>query len=164
MGMSIVSKEEMLKVHFKKLRPDAVMPQCAKEGDAGYDIVAVDNGTITSDGYVEYKTGLAISPPLGFHVCVFPRSSISKYDLVLANSVGLIDNGYRGEILLRFKPTLRFALLSTETIVSVSPKRYVQGDKIGQLVFVPTVNVNFHEVDILDETKRGTGGFGSSGS
>lgn len=156
--------EEVLQVNVKKIHPDAIIPQCAKKGDAGYDLVAIDDGIIGQDGYIEYKTGLAISPPAGMHVCIFPRSSISKYDLVLANGIGLIDNGYRGEILLRFKPVNRF--LNTTQTISLIPspiKKYIRGDKIGQLVFMPTINVEMVEVSNLDETERGTGGFGSSG-
>lgn len=148
----------------KKLVPEAVIPARAKEGDAGYDLVAIDDGVVGKDGFIEYRTGLAISPPGGIHILIFPRSSISKYDLVLANGIGLVDNGYRGEILLRFKPVSRF-INDNGGIDSVLPsKRYVKGDKIGQLVFMPTLTVNMSESETLDETQRGSGGFGSSGN
>ena len=90
----------MIKIKLKKIHPDAVIPKYAYEGDAGMDIYSVSK-EITED-YIEYKTGICIEIPKG-HVClIFPRSSISKKDLSLCNSVGVLDSGYRGEIKFRF--------------------------------------------------------------
>jgi len=84
-----------LEIKVKKLHPDAVLPKCANETDAGYDLVAIDEGEIVSEGldimYIQYRTGIAIAPPEGYHTEIFPRSSISKKQLFLANSVGLVD-------------------------------------------------------------------------
>jgi dUTP pyrophosphatase len=82
----------------------AVMPFRANPGDAGADLVATEK--IENGDYIEYKTGVAMEIPEGFVGLVFPRSSIRKMDLTLANCVGVIDAGYRGEISFSFKPTL----------------------------------------------------------
>ena len=97
-------------IWFKKLDPSAVAPSRAKEGDAGYDLVAIDDGTVDADGFIQYRTGLSIDPPQGYHTEIWPRSSISKYDLALANSIGLVDNGYRGELLVRGASQLAVSL------------------------------------------------------
>jgi len=165
---TIVSREDQLefqkkidegffepKIKVKKLHPDAVLPQNAHEGDAGYDLAAIDDGKMDDEGrYIEYDTGLAIQPPQGFHTCIYPRSSISKYDLSLANSVGIVDGGYRNSLKLRF-----FRCVGLD----YPEKIYKKGDKIGQLVIVKTENMPFEWADELDETERGHGGFGSTG-
>ena len=96
-----------MKVKIKKLHPDAVIPSYAKPGDAGMDLTAiskrVETGSDENGEYIEYGTGLAIEIPEGHVGLVFPRSSVSKKDLFLANAVGVIDSGYRGEVKLRFK-------------------------------------------------------------
>lgn len=144
-------------VKFKKLRPEATIPSYAKPGDAGLDLVTIDSGNhITVGDYRVYKTGLAVEIPSGYVGLIFPRSSISKYDLVLANSVGVIDCGYRGEIEVRFKQTRQF---------DGFPVNYYQtGDRIAQLIIMPFPRVNVQEVSELSSTERGTGGFGSSGA
>ena len=151
---------------LKKLDPSAVVPSRAKEGDAGFDLVAIDDGVVDSEGFIQYRTGLSIDPPQGYHTEIWPRSSISKYDLVLANSIGLVDNGYRGELLVRFKPTLRFAQTKEGEIYVILPKpvkKYKKGDKIAQLVITETVESSFTEMQELTASARGSGGFGSSG-
>lgn len=142
-----------MKVQFKKLHQDAKIPTKANKSDSGFDIIAIDDGELT-DTYIQYKTGISIAIPEGYDVKIFPRSSISKTNLVLANSIGLIDNGYRGEILCRFKiiwgPNKQFI-------------GYKKGDKIAQLVFQKLENqFEFIEVQELSETQRGSNGFGSS--
>lgn len=150
-----------MEIKVRRLHPDAKVPLRANETDAGYDIVAVEDGEISASDaqgeYIEYKTGISIEPPAGYHVEIFPRSSISKTDLLLANSIGLIDNGYRGEIRLRFK----FANNSRSEQPSLI---YHKGDKIGQLVIRKTESLSFIEVDELSGTERGEGGFGSTGN
>lgn len=138
----------------KKLHPDAVLPSRANESDAGLDCVAIADPT-EGDGYLEYCTGLAIELPIGYHCELFPRSSISKMDLVLANSIGLVDNGYRGEIRFRFK------VVGARSVVG--SVFYKKGDKIGQIVVRKTENLAVEEVETLSDTQRGAGGFGSSG-
>lgn len=140
-------------VKFKKLHQDAKIPTKANKSDSGFDIIAIDDGELT-DTYIQYRTGLSIEIPEGYDIKIFPRSSISKTNLMLANSIGLIDNGYRGEILCRFKviwgPNKEFS-------------SYKKGDKIAQLVFQKSENeFEFQEVQSLSETERGEKGFGSS--
>lgn len=139
-------------IKFKKLHPDAVIPTQATSTDAGYDLVAIDDGKIDEgNNYIQYRTGIAIEPPVGYHTEIFPRSSISKTNLVLANSIGLVDEGYRGELLFRFKQ------------ITIDKPSYKKGDKIGQLVVRKTIRAAFEEVQELGSSDRGTGGFGSSG-
>ena len=168
-----------MSLKVKKLVPEAVLPAKAKIGDAGYDVVAIDDGTWSDDGtYIQYRTGIAIEVPEGYHTELFPRSSITKTDLVLGNSIGLVDNGYRGEILFRFKVAQRGKQLETWSIGPDSvrlPDRnvafhkmdlitYKKGDKIGQIVIRKTESLEVEEVPELSSTERGSGGFGSTGA
>jgi len=141
-----------MKVRIKKLHENAVIPSYAKPGDAGMDLTAVSITVIDekTHGYIEYKTGLSFEIPEGFVGLLFPRSSISNKGLILSNSVGVIDSGYRGEVSMRFK-----YIKDTET--------YNIGERIGQLVIVPVPEIQFEEVTELSETERGTGGYGSTG-
>ena len=140
----------MLTVKVKKLHPEAVIPKYAKVGDAGMDLVAISE--TVRGGFTEFGTGLAVEIPEGYVGLIFPRSSISNVKMFLTNSVGVIDSGYRGEIKFRFKPT------------TSGVGKYEVGDRVGQLVVIPYPKVELIEVDGLEETDRGTGGFGSSGS
>lgn len=147
-------------------------------GDAGWDIVAQDEpkivGTIAygpywnTIDYIEYDTGIEIAPEEGYHTLVMPRSSISKTNLFLRNSVGLIDNGYRGTIKLRFgyifQPN-RLIVHNDQIICELdAAKIYKKGDRIGQLVFAKTINPQEPFESLLNETTRGDGGFGSTGN
>jgi len=138
-----------MKVNVKKLDDSAVIPQYATDGSAGMDVTAISMSV--TDKYIEYDTGLAFEIPEGYVMLVFPRSSISKYDLVLANSVPVIDSDYRGTVKLRFKPTG----------IGLG-KVYAVGDRIGQVMIVPYPKIEFNETEELSETKRGSGGFGST--
>lgn len=139
----------MIDVKIRKVHPDAVIPQYATDGSAGMDVTAISMSV--TDKYIEYDTGLAFEIPEGYVMLVFPRSSISKYDLVLANSVPVIDSDYRGTVKLRFKPTG----------IGLG-KVYAVGDRIGQVMIVPYPKIEFNETEELSETKRGSGGFGST--
>jgi dUTP pyrophosphatase len=138
-------------VKIKRLTPNAVIPTYSKEGDAGMDLVATK---ILSDTTfdITYGIDLAMEIPNGFVGLVFPRSSIRKYDLILSNSVGVIDSGYRGEIQATFK--------KTNGLDSIS---YNVGDRIAQIMIIPHPPIEFKEVDELTNTERGEGGFGSTG-
>lgn len=150
-------------VKFKKLVPEAKSPSQATEGDSGWDVVAIDDGVINEEfGYIEYRTGLAVELPEGYEIQIRPRSSISKYDLVICNSPGTVDNPYRGEIKVRFKPLARFYGQFTDCPVFYN--RYKTGDKIAQLIIAPVPQVQWEEVSELNDTARGAGGFGSSGN
>jgi dUTP pyrophosphatase len=133
------------------------------KGDAGWDLVAGSEPTFAfsdEDGkkilYIEYDTGVAIQPPDGFFALLFPRSSVSKYELALCNSVGVIDNGYRASIKLRFRYIGKGKFTKNSLI-------YKKGDKIGQLIFMPIFNLMAHQTESLDDSERGVGGFGSTG-
>ena len=143
-------------ISVKKLHPDAVLPQQATDRDSGYDLVAVEDGKDVFDGdnylYTEYNTGISIAPPLGYHTEIIPRSSITKKNLILKNSFGLIDNGYRGPLMFRFHKT---GDINTTNI-------YYKGDKIGQILIRKTIHMPFVFVDELGDTARGDGGFGST--
>lgn len=143
----------MINVNVKKLVPEAIIPSYAKPGDAGMDVTATSVNV--ADGYIEYGTGLAFEVPEGYVMLIFPRSSVSKYDLSLANAVGVLDSQYRGELKLRFKRTLN---------LSGNPSQvYNVGDRVGQVIILPYPTVQMNEVDALSETERGEGGFGSTG-
>ena len=141
-----------MQVKIKKLSPEAVIPTYAKEGDAGMDLVAT---SMKFDGtQITYGTGLAIEIPEGFVGLVFPRSSIRKTDLSLSNSVGVIDSGYRGEIQATFNQK---ALSKNGSLL------YGVGDRIMQIIIIPYPPIEFEEVNELNNTERGEGGFGSTG-
>jgi dUTP pyrophosphatase len=140
-----------MKVKIKKLHSDAVIPTYAKSGDAGMDLVAtkiISNTTFD----VTYGTDIALEIPEGFVGLVFPRSSIRKYELILSNSVGVIDSGYRGEIQATFKKENGLDSLA-----------YKVGDRICQIMIIPHPTTEFEEVNELNNTERGAGGFGSTG-
>ena len=151
----------MLEVKIKKLHKDAVIPKYETVGSVGMDLTAVSK-EYDEHGNVVFGTGLAIQIPTGYYADLRPRSSISKYDLVLANSVGTIDSDYRGELILKFKPTLRKSTWNNGVYETDEVKEYEIGDRIAQLVILPYPKVSFVEVDELTETERGTGGFGST--
>lgn len=152
-----------MNIQWTKLHPSAVAPRRAHASDAGYDLVATSVELNKKEEYWEYGTGIAVAIPDGHVGLLFPRSSISKTDLQLANSVGVIDPGYRGEVKLRFRD------VSYERgSESFACARYDVGDKIGQLIIVPIPGVRWDEVGAeefaQDSSERGTGGFGSTGS
>ena len=133
------------------------------KGDAGWDLTASDDPefVFADDSkknllYIEYDTGIVIQPPNGFFTLVFARSSISNYNLFLANSVGVIDAGYRNSIKLRFKYSGKGKVTKNSLI-------YKKGDKIGQLIFMPLLPLSVHQTENLETSERGLGGFGSTG-
>ena len=147
-----------MKVRIKKLHENAVVPAYAKEGDAGLDFTAVE---ISKDnvGNITYHTGLAVEIPQGYVGLLFPRSSISKKQQFLTNCVGVIDSGYRGEIMAKFKPVMG----TYDTILELfESSEYQVGDRIVQMIIIPYPQIEFEEVEELSETDRGYGGFGST--
>lgn len=149
-----------MEVKIKKLVPEAVIPSYAKSGDAGMDMTAVKVNE-TPD-YIEYETGISMEIPEGYVGLLFPRSSNSKKDLLLCNSVGVIDSGYRGPINFRFKRILVHPSIARP--FNQYGEVYSVGDKVGQIMIMPYPQVSFVEVEELTDTERGTGGFGSSGA
>jgi dUTP pyrophosphatase len=142
-----------MKIKIKKLHKDAIIPTYAKPGDAGMDLTAVKADANTLWDYITYHTGLAIEIPEGYVGLLFPRSSVYKTEQLLSNSVGVIDSGYRGEIMLKY--TRGSAIRKTS---------YKPGDRVGQLIILPYPQVHFLEVESLSETERGEGGYGSTGT
>ena len=140
-----------MKIQFKKLVPQAQKPKFGKPGDAGADLVATS--VKLEYNQVIYGTGIAVEIPEGMVGLVFPRSSVRNYDLSMANSVGVIDSGYRGEIMVTFN------LKKPADIQEI----YVEGDRIAQLVIMPVPLVQYTEVEELSETQRGEQGHGSTG-
>lgn len=167
-----------MKIYVKKIE-SLTLPKRASDLAAGYDVVATSDPKIVGeqDGsvwkrvdYIEYETNLYIAPEaMTFHTLIHPRSSVSKYNLVLANSIGLVDNDYRGMVICRFKYIWQPEDFTSNTHGIMfnggkvnESKIYKKGDTIAQLVFEPTVQAEWVLVDDLNQTKRGEGGFGST--
>lgn len=138
-----------MKIKFKKTHPLAVIPKRGTDGAAGFDLTAVILNV--KETTLKYDTGIAVEIPPGYVGLLFPRSSVCKTGLSLANSVGVIDSDYRGSISFVFY----------KDVPCIAP--YLPGDRIGQLVIVPIPEVDFVEVEELSETERGKGGYGSTG-
>ena len=152
-----------MKVNVKKLDGNAVVPTYAKHGDAGMDLTAISKN-YDEHGNVCYSTGLAFEIPNGFAGFLFPRSSNTKKDLILGNSVGVIDSGYRGEVVLKFK-AIDTQYLQDGKLTFLKRdfmKEYNIGDRIGQIVIIPVPQIEFNVVDDLSTTDRGVGAFGST--
>lgn len=145
-----------MKIKIKKLHPKAAVPTQGKEGDACWDLTSVgitesayDNGTLL---YVEHDTGIAMQIPEDHVGIVTPRSSVTSKGLIMKNSIGIIDPGYRGSIKVRFWKT------------HVGPLTYKEGDRIAQLMIIPRPFLEFEVVNDLSDTIRGVGGYGSTGN
>lgn len=147
---------QSINVKFKKLHRNAVAPSYAKPGDAGCDLTAV--GMLETDDYIEYDIGIAVAIPEGHVGLLFPRSSVSKKDLIMANCVAVIDSGYRGPIKCRFKVTKDHSHRE-----DLKDPVYRIGDRVAQLMVIPFPRVTYQEAQELDDTERGTGGLGSTG-
>lgn len=139
-----------IKVKFKKLKDNAVIPSFAHEGDAGLDLIATD--VSVCDNVLVVKFGLAMEIPIGYVGKLHPRSSVVKSGLILSNSVGVIDSGYRGEIMAKYyiQPSVKCNLFNV-------------GDKCAQLIIEKLPSIEIEEVEELSDTSRGTGGYGSTG-
>lgn len=139
-----------MKVKIKRLHKDSVIPTYAKDGDAGMDLTAT-RMWFDDDDNVCYGTGLAFEIPKGYVGLLFPRSSNAKKDLLLSNSVGVLDSCFRGEVMLKYKTQ------------GQGKNIYSVGDRIGQIIILPYPMIEFEEVEELSESERGAGGFGSTG-
>jgi dUTP pyrophosphatase len=142
-----------MEIKIKKLYEDSVIPTRGSEYAAGYDLYAHEGATIKPHETAKIGTGVAIQPPKDTFGAVFARSGLAaKQGLRPANCVGVCDYDYTGEYIV--------ALHNDSNEERVIEK----GERIGQVVFIPYVNVTFVEVDELDATERGAGGFGSTGA
>ncbi len=139
---------------FKRLDPDAELPAKAHMGDAGLDLRAATDVEIGPGERAMVPTGIAVAIPVGHAGLVLPRSGLaSRHGLTLANSPGLIDAGYRGEVIC--------AMVNLDRD---QPVKVLRGERIAQLVVVSTPDVSVRWVEELPQTTRGGGGFGSTGA
>lgn len=139
-----------MKVKYQLLANDAKCPFRASDSAAGWDLFCTHYEVEGS--HFLYHTGVAVEIPEGYAGFIFPRSSVYKTGMSLSNCVGVIDSDYRGEIMLRYRID-----------VPRDYTAYQKGDRCGQLVVMPVANITFELVDELSDTKRGGGGFGSTG-
>jgi dUTP pyrophosphatase len=138
---------------FQRLDPDAALPERAHPGDAGFDLRSIEDVEVGPGERAMVRTGLAVAIPDGHAGLVLPRSGLaSKHGLTLANAPGLIDSGYRGELIC--------------SVVNLDPHESVKisrGDRIAQLVVVEVPERRPGWVDELPPSSRGESGFGSTG-
>lgn len=151
-----------MEVKIKRLSTDSVIPRYANDGDAGLDLVAVSKH-FDENGCVVYGTGLAFEIPKGYVGLIFPRSSVSKCAISMANCVGVVDSGFRGEVTVKFRPIDSFEYGLTKESRKNFKFWYEVGERVAQLIIIPYPSIEFVEVEELSETERGTGGYGSSG-
>ncbi len=144
----------MLEVPVVRLDPELPLPEYAKPGDAGIDLRAAEDVELApGGGRALVPTGVAIAIPLGYAGFVQPRSGLAlKHGVTCLNTPGLIDSGYRGE--------LKVLLVNTDP---AEPFLVTRGERIAQLVIQAVEHVTFVEVEALDDTERGEGGFGHTG-
>ena len=143
-----------MRIKFVKLKPNAHVPTSGSRYAAGYDLYAcVDEPiTIRPGDTLKIGTGIAIQPPNGYFGAIFARSGLAtKNGLRPANCVGVCDEDYTGEYIVAIHNDSSFI------------QHINHGDRIAQLVFLPYLDAHFEEVETLDETNRGSGGFGSTG-
>ena len=143
-----------MEIKFKKLSEKAVMHIRGHEGDAGVDLTVTRITTEINEcgqRILVYHSDIAVEIPTGYVGLLFPRSSIFKKSLAMTNSVGVIDSGYRGELMVKFRAT-----------TDVVPALYKEGERFTQLVSVPYLDYKMTETDELTESERGSGGYGSS--
>lgn len=151
-----------MKLKVKLVHKDAVAPKKAHENDAGFDLTAVERWE-DDKGNIVYNTGISVQIPKGYVGLLFPRSSIANKTLDLANSVGVIDADYTGEIGAKFKPTPYFHKYLAENAIDAF-ENYEVGDRIVQLVILELPTVDLEIVGELDQTVRGEKGWGSTNS
>ena len=141
-----------MKLRVQKLNPEAIIPKQMSIGAAGMDLTAISI-RVLGNRQIACSTGLAFEIPEGHVGLLFPRSSIVRSDLRLANAVGVIDSDYRGEV------TVVFDVLQSDGLTPT----YNTGDRVAQMVIMPIAQVEIEESDELGSTERGTGGYGSTG-
>lgn len=142
-----------VEVLLTRLDPGVPVPSYATPGDAGADLVTTTDEVVDPGERVTVGTGVAIALPEGYAAFVHPRSGLAaRVGLSIVNTPGTIDSGYRGEI--------RICLINHDLREPIKLRR---GDRIAQLVVQRVEHAVFREVDELGETRRGTGGYGSTG-
>ena len=144
----------MTELAFRRLVPEAILPERAHPGDAGFDLRSIEDVEVGPGERAMVRTGLVVAIPDGYAGLVLPRSGLaSKHGLTLANAPGLIDAGYRGELIS--------SVVNLDRHQSV---KIVRGDRIAQLVVVSVPELRPTWVDELPPSSRGEGGFGSTGT
>ena len=142
----------MIQLPIQKVRPDAVVPSRAYAGDAGLDLAAIERIELGPGEHAVVPTGLAVAIPDGYAGFVQPRSGLaSRHGITIVNAPGLVDSGYRGELMVVLHNTDRDEPFVVEA-----------GMRIAQLVVLPIPEVELVEVEELPATERGGRGFGSS--
>ena len=141
-----------LSIKFKKLHANAKLPVKGSADAACFDVYAT-SATAEYGGKVTYGLGFATEIPKGYMGVMIPRSNLTKHKWVMNNSTGIIDSDYRGEWMLK--------LNSIGGIFEPLP--YMVGDRVAQIYFIPVINTTFDEVDEIESSERGDGGFGSTG-
>lgn len=137
---------------IKRLNNNAIIPTYGSKHSAGLDLYSVENISILDGDCAKIKTGISVEIPNGYFGAIFARSGLStKQGLRPANCVGVVDSDYRGEVIVPLYND------SSET------RTVFAGDRVAQMVILPYAKVELEEVDELDNTERGTGGFGSTG-
>ncbi len=143
-----------MNIKFKRLTENAIAPVKAHAADAGFDLTCSSITTeINERGQliIVYHTGLAFEIPEGYFGALVPRSSIANKTLTLTNCIGVIDAGYRGEVMAKMKAT-----------TDVIPAVYKEGERFAQLLILPVPEVQFEESTELSESDRGEDGYGST--
>lgn len=143
-----------MNIKFKRLTENAIAPVKAHATDAGFDLTCSSITTeINERGQliIVYHTGLAFEIPEGYFGALVPRSSIANKTLTLTNCIGVIDAGYRGEVMAKMKAT-----------TDVIPAVYKEGERFAQLLILPVPEVQFEESTELSESDRGENGYGST--
>jgi dUTP pyrophosphatase len=143
-----------VRIEIRRLDPDLPLPAAQHTHDAGYDLISAEDVVIApAGGRAAVRTGIAIAIPPGHAGFVQPRSGLAlRHGVTCLNSPGLVDSGYRDE--------LRVVLANLDPVEPFTVRR---GDRIAQLVVQPVSPIEWVEVDSLDTSDRGTGGFGSTG-
>lgn len=139
-----------VKIKIKKLYQDAIIPSYAHPGDAGLDVFSLEEKNLAPGERYLFKTGISISLPEGYAALIWDKSGLAA-NYGIKTMGGVIDAGYRGEY--------KIVLLNT----AKNSYNVKKGDKIAQILIQPVVNARIEEVDVLDETARGAGAFGSTG-
>ncbi|QCT94447.1 dUTP diphosphatase [Caminibacter mediatlanticus TB-2] len=141
-----------MKLKVKKLKNDAILPKYQTDEAAGFDLHSIENVVIKVGERKLISTGLAFEIEKGFEAQIRPRSGLAfKYGITVLNSPGTIDSDYRGEIKV--------------LLINLGEEDFEikKGDRISQVVIAPVIQAEIIEVEILSNTQRGSGGFGSTG-
>ena len=152
-----------MKIKFKRIHSDAVVPKFMTNGAACVDLVATQVQEV-GPNKVLVKFGFSTEIPEGWKICIAPRSSFTHTSWILANSPGQVDSDYRGEWMVKFEGLPLMKRHTTGVVgIGYGDFPYKKGDRVAQAWIEPVHHMEFEEVDQLSETQRGAGGFGHTG-